>query len=152
MSGRTIARAHGRTVLPLLGLLMACAGGNAVPAKVVVRDAFAFEAPSGGTAAGYAVVVNGTDSTDVLDSVTTPAARSATAHGTRQENGLVVMVPLEAPAIAAHDSLVFRPGGSHLMLEGLTADLKDGERLVLVFWFHRAGRLPVDAMVRPYGS
>ena len=149
---RTGARAHGRTAIPLLGLLLACSGGTAIPPKVVVRDAFAFEAPSGGTAAGYAVIVNGTDSADVLDSISTPSARSATAHGTKQENGLVSMVPLEAPVIAAHDSLVFQPGGSHLMLEDLLGDLKDGERLVLVFWFHRAGRIAVDAMVRPYGS
>ncbi len=118
----------------------------------MVRDAFVFEAAAGGTAAGYAVIVNGTDSADVLDSVTTPAAHTTTAHGTREMNGLVSMVPLDAPTIAAHDSLVFRPGASHLMLEGLVGDLKDGERLVLTFWFHRAGRIPVDAMVRPYGS
>ena len=129
-----------------------CGGSTQAPGRVVVREAFVFEAPVGGTAAGYAAIVNGTDRADVLDSVTTPAARITTAHGTRQVNGLVSMVPLDHPAIAAHDSLVFQPGGSHLMLEGLTADLKDGERLVLVFWFHRAGRLPVDAMVRPYGS
>ena len=132
--------------------MVGCGGATRTPARVVVRDAFAVEAPSGGTAAGYAVIVNGTDSADVLDSISTPAARTATAHGTRQENGLVSMVPLEAPVIAAHDSLVFQPGGSHLMLEGLTGDLKDGERLVLVFWFRRAGRIAVDAMVRPYGS
>ena len=129
-----------------------CGGSTQAPGRVVVRDAFAFEAPSGGTAAGYAVIMNDTDSADVLDSVTTPSARTATAHGTKQENGLVSMVPLDAPTIAAHDSLVFRPGGAHLMLEDLFGDLKDGERLVLVFWFHRAGRTAVDAMVRPYGS
>ena len=123
-----------------------------MPTKLVVRDAFAFEAARGGTAAGYAVIWNGTDSTETLDSVTTTVATTTSAHGTRQEGGLVTMVPLERPAIPAHDSLAFRPGGSHLMLEGLTTDLKDGERLVLVFWFQRAGRIPVDAMVRAYGS
>jgi hypothetical protein len=96
--------------------------------------------------------MNGTDSTDVLDSITTPAAQVTSAHGTREVNGLVSMFPLDRPMIPARDSLVFQPGGSHLMLEGLAGDLKDGERLELVFWFHRAGRMAVDAMVRPYGS
>ncbi|HTK56383.1 MAG TPA: copper chaperone PCu(A)C [Gemmatimonadales bacterium] len=146
------AETSSRRVLLVLAAVLGCTAPAAAPGRVVVRDAFAFEAPSGGTAAGYAVIVNGTDSADVLDSVSTPSARSATAHGTKQENGLVSMVPLNAPVIAAHDSLLFQPGGSHLMLEDLLGDLKDGERLVLVFWFHRAGRIAVDAMVRPYGS
>lgn len=117
-----------------------------------MREAFVFEAAAGGTAAGYAVIRNGTDTLDRLDSVTTTAARSVTAHDTRQVNGLVTMVPMERPAIEAHDSLVFQPGGAHLMLEELTGDLKDGDRLALIFWFSRAGRIPVDAMVRAYGS
>lgn len=117
-----------------------------------MREAFAFEAPAGGTAAAYAVILNGTESGDILDSVTTIVARTVTAHDTRESNGLVTMVPMERPEIAAHDSLVFRPGGAHLMLEDLNAHLKDGERLVLTFWFYRIGRIDVDAMVRPYGS
>ena len=123
-----------------------------MPAKVMVRDAFVFEAAAGGTAAGYAAIQNGTDSAEVLDSVTSTAARTVTAHDTRQANGLVTMVPMERPAIAAHDSLVFRPGSAHLMLEDLSGNLVAGDRLVLTFWFHRAGRIPVDAMVRAYGS
>jgi copper(I)-binding protein len=119
---------------------------------VTVRDAFVFEAAAGGTAAGYALIRNGTDSAEVLDSVTSAAAATVTAHDTRQVNGLVTMVPMDRPAIEAHDSLRFQPGSAHLMLEGLTTDLKDGERLVIVFWFHHAGRIPVDAMVRAYGS
>lgn len=138
--------------MPLLGLLLACGGGTAVPSKVVVRDAFVFEAPVGGTAAGYAVIMNGTDAPEILDSITATVARSVMAHDTRQVGGLVTMVPMERPEIAAHDSLVFRPGAAHLMLEDLNTNLKDGERLVLTFWFYRTGPLPVDAMVRPYGS
>ncbi|HWA40973.1 MAG TPA: copper chaperone PCu(A)C [Gemmatimonadales bacterium] len=148
-------RRWGAGALGRWGMLLAaagCGGGAQTPARVEVRDPFVFEAASGGTAAGYAVIVNGTSAPDVLDSVTTPVAGSVSTHDTRQEGGLVVMVPMERPEIAAHDSLVFRPGGAHLMLEGLNTDLKDGDRLVLTFWFYRTGPLPVDAMVRPYGS
>lgn len=129
-----------------------CAGRAPAPGRMVVRDAFVFEAASGGTAAGYAVIMNGTDSADVLDSITSEAAPSVTAHDTRQVNGLVTMVPMEQPAIAAHDSLVFQPGSAHLMFEGVTRELKAGDQIMLTLWFHRGGPMSVDAPVRPYGS
>jgi periplasmic copper chaperone A len=52
------------------------------------------------------------------------------------ENGL----PIEAGA-----SLVFEPGGTHLMLVGLGDALATGEQLLLTLEFDRAG--PVDVLV-----
>ena len=62
------------------------------------------------------------------------------------------MTPLERPTIAPHDSLVLAPGGDHLMLEGVDRELKAGDQVPLVFWFHHAGRIEVSAQVSAYGS
>ena len=134
----------------LLVLLGACAAPRVT--TVVVRDARAFEARQGGTGAAYVTIVNGTDSAEVLDSVTSARARFVSAHAQRETNGYVTMTPLDHPSIAAHDSLVFRPGSDHLMLEDLDRDLTAGDQVPLTFWFHRTGRLDVTAQVHPYGS
>jgi len=117
-----------------------------------VRDVRAFEAKQGGTAAAYATIVNGTDSAEVLDSISSPRSRFVSAHAQKETNGFVTMTPLDHPSIAAHDSLVFTPGSDHLMLESLDRDLTSGDQLPLTFWFHRAGPIQASAIVRPYGS
>ncbi|HET7040396.1 MAG TPA: copper chaperone PCu(A)C, partial [Gemmatimonadales bacterium] len=112
----------------------ACAGGQ----RVEVREARAFEALRGGTGALYATIVNPTDSAERLDSVTSAASPHITAHDTREENGMVAMVPMDRPTIPPHDSLVFTPGAAHLMLEDLPHDLKVGDTLSVTFWLQRA--------------
>lgn len=133
-------------------LLVACTPPAPTSGRFEVRDPYAFEAPLGGTAAAYGVFVNGRDSALVVDSITSSASPAVSAHSTREENGLVSMVPIERLVIPAHDSVTFAPGGSHLMLERLTRDLKADDRTDLTFWI--AGQLPVTfgVIVRPYGS
>ena len=117
-----------------------------------MRDARAFEALRGGTGALYATIVNPTDSAEQLDSVTSPASPSISAHDSREMNGMVSMVPMGHPTVPARDSLVFTPGAAHLMLESLPRDLKAGDTLSVTFWLHRTGPKQVTAIVRPYGS
>ena len=135
----------------LLFIVTACAR-PATPSTVVVRDARVFEAHQGGTGAAYVTIINGTDSTEALDSVTSARSRFVSAHAQRETNGYVTMTPLGHPTIAARDSLVFTPGSDHLMLEDLDRDLKAGDQVPLTFWFHSAGPIAVTATVAPYGS
>lgn len=148
------AGANGGRVAAAMMLLSlaACGSGAAIPRGMVVRDARAFEARAGATAAAYVIVLNATDSADVLDSVTSPMARFVSLYSQKMENGFVTMSPLDHPAIPAGDSLVLQPGGDHMMLESVDRDLTPGVQLPLTFWFHRAGRIDVSATVRPYGS
>lgn len=117
-----------------------------------IREPRAFEALRGGTGAFYATIVNSTDSADQIDSLTSPVSPIVSAHDSREVNGLVTMIPLEHPTVLAHDSLVFAPGSAHVMLEGLTRELKSGDSLQITFWLHRAGARIVTAVVRPYGA
>lgn len=144
--GRAVRRS-----IALLLVLAACSGGPAIPAEVVVRDPYAFEAKQGGTAAAYVVIVNGTDSTETLDSIVSMAG-FVSMHTQSESNGMVSMVPVERPTIPAHDSLVFSPGVRHLMLEGYLQDLVAGDSIDLTFWFAKRGDVRTVAVVRPYGS
>jgi copper(I)-binding protein len=134
----------------LTGLAVVGCGGEALAPEVVVRDAYAFEAKEGGTAAAYAVIVNGTDSTETLDSIVSMAG-FVSMHTQTESNGMVSMVSIERPTIPAHDSLVFAPGVRHLMLEGYLHDLVPGDSIDLTFWFARRGDVRTIAVVRPYG-
>lgn len=134
-----------------LVLLLGGCGGAPLPPEVVVREPFAFEAKQGGTAAAYAVIVNGTDSTETLDSIVSMTG-FVSMHTQSESNGMVSMVPVEHPTIPAHDSLVFAPGVQHLMIEGYLHDLVPGDSVDLTFWFARRGDVRTVAVVRPYGS
>jgi copper(I)-binding protein len=135
----------------LLLVLAACSGAPGIPAEVAVQGPYAFEATQGGTAALYAVIVNGTDSAETLDSVVSQAG-FVSLHTQAEANGMITMVPVERPTIPAHDSLVFAPGVRHLMLEGYLRDLVPGDSVDLTFWFARRGDVRTVAVVRPYGS
>lgn len=146
------ARGRSGAGVALAACLIGCGRTPVPPAGIVVRDARAFEALVGATAAAYFTVVNGSDSAEVLDSVTSVVAVSASIHTQREQDGFVTMTPLERPSIAPRDSLVLRAGGDHLMLETLDRPLVAGDVVPLVLWFHRAGRIEVSAQVSVYGS
>jgi copper(I)-binding protein len=63
-----------------------------------------------------------------------------TADGVMQMRKVEDGLPIEAGS-----SLVFEPGGTHLMLLGLDDALNAGEQLLLTLEFDRAG--PVDVLV-----
>lgn len=148
------AGTQGRRVagLGLLALLAACHRAPRLPMGAAVLAPFGYEAQAGGPAAAYGTLWNGSDSADVVDSVTTEGSGVAGLHTSETVNGFVTMRALEAPTIAAHDSLALVPGGAHLMIESVPRELRAGDTLALTFWFHRAGPVRAPAPVRAYGQ
>lgn len=137
-------------VAGLLGL--ACAPPVETPARQWYLQAYAFEAPAGEVAAAYLTITNQTADTMVLDSVTSDAAPRVSAHTQRTDGGLVTMVPVERIAVAPNDSFVQRPGGDHLMFEGVTRPLVADDTIALTLWFRGRPSATLGAIVRPYGS
>jgi copper(I)-binding protein len=133
-------------------VVLGCAGPVEAPARQWYLQAYAFEAPAGDVAAAYLTITNQTADTMVLDSVTSDAAPLVSAHTQRTDGGLVSMVPVERIAVAPHDSLVQRPGGDHLMLEGVARALVAGDTIALTLWFRGRPTATLGAIVRPYGS
>ena len=54
--------------------------------------------------------------------------------------------------IGAGQAVELAPGGAHIMLTGLTASLRSGERVPLVFSFRRSGDIRSSLAVREAGA
>jgi len=116
--------------------------------RISVADAWAGPASGAdGSMAAYMTIANQGHEADVLKRVHTKTAQAVeinqptvTADGVMQMRKVEGGLPIKAGA-----SLVFEPGGTQLMLLGLTDALDAGEQLLLTLEFDRAG--PVDVLV-----
>jgi copper(I)-binding protein len=105
---------------------------------------------SGGetTSAVYFVIANEGSQADVLLGASTEAARKADIHETRIQNDVARMVPVPRLDVPARGRVEFKPGGYHVMLIGLTRDLKAGETLALTLQFEKSGAIRLDVPIR----
>lgn len=138
----------------ILALLLLAAGqpllGQATPKAAVphVMDAWVrLPAVSGRPAGGY-FMAHGTAAADALVSVTSPAAERIEMHSMATENGVMKMRREDSFALPARGTLTFAPGGSHLMLFGLSPDVKPGAKVPLTFRFKSGATVTLDAEAR----
>lgn len=97
-----------------------------------------------------AIQNNGT-APDRLLSARTPAAATVTLHHMALEGEVMRMKAVPAIDLPPHAQVRLRhgsAGGHHLMLQGLTAPLKDGDRFPVVLTFERAGVREVTVWVQ----
>lgn len=127
------------------------AAGSATSGIQVVR-AFAFAPPTQSEAAAYFIARNGGAAADTLVAIHSADAASAMVHGQETDGGRVRMTARGAIPIAAGDSLVLEPGGTHLMLVDLRRRPQPGDTMRVTLEFAQAGRLAVDLPVRSYGD
>ena len=118
--------------------------------SLTVTDAWARTSMSMGTAgAAYLTITNGTGQDDALIGVSTPAAASPEIHETTAAgSGMMGMHPVDRIAIPAGQTVKLEPGGYHIMLIGLTGELKAGATIELTLKFEKAGEVKVTAEVR----
>lgn len=108
-------------------------------------------AGQGGVTAAYMTLTNNADDEDALVSVTCDDAQVVEMHETTMEGDVMQMRPLEEIRIPADSSVSLEPGGLHLMLLGLDADLEPGQSLRLTLTFSSGKQLTVEAEVRAAG-
>ncbi|MBV1886579.1 MAG: copper chaperone PCu(A)C [Parvibaculaceae bacterium] len=94
---------------------------------------------AGKTTAAYVTLDNSHGPSDVLLSVHTPAASAAEIHTMTMDGDVMRMRRMENAPIPNGDKLNFQPGGMHLMLIGLTSQIKAGDEIVLTFVFEKMG-------------
>lgn len=85
---------------------------------------------------------------DRLIAASSSAANRATLHIQIIENEVAKMRRVEAIAVETGEATVLRPGGLHIMLTGLKAPLKEGDRFPLTLTFEKAGTIEVEVVVR----
>ncbi len=120
---------------------------GAATAEVTIADAWVRETIGAGrTSAGYARIVN-TGAADRLVAVSVPAAM-ADVHESREQGGVMRMLPVKALEIPAKGETVLKPGGYHIMIMN-GPPLKRGETVTLTFTFEKAGKITVPAKIAP---
>lgn len=125
---------------------------NGVQSKIELKlTRFAVRTPPNGQAstAAYFTVTNTGSGADRLQSVSCACAQSAMLHTTTRVNGMVSMTDTpDGFALPAGQTLVFKPGGNHVMLMGLTGTLKEGDSVDLILTFAKAGPVTLHVPVR----
>ncbi|GGY09179.1 copper chaperone PCu(A)C [Paludibacterium paludis] len=85
---------------------------------------------------------------DRLLSAETPRAKAAELHSNTVEQGVMHMRKIEGGvAVPAGGKMAFAPGGLHVMLIGLSGELKVGERFPMTLRFEKAGKVDVQVQV-----
>ncbi len=116
---------------------------------VSVRDAWIREAPPGMTMmAGYMELRNNTSRPQVLVAASSSGFGSVMIHRTIVKDGMAGMAHASRLELAANASLIFAPGGYHLMLMKPKRSLRAGDRVDINLEFRGGLVLPVAFEVR----
>ena len=93
------------------------------------------------TGAGYLGIHNSGSAADRLLGGSTPAAAAVEVHEMRMDGDVMRMRELKALELPAGKAVALAPGGLHLMLTGLKAPLKIGDKLSVKLRFEKAGEV-----------
>jgi len=99
------------------------------------------------TAAVYVTFVNDGPTSDRLLKVSSPIATSAMIHTNIKDGDVMRMRMMDSVEIPAGKTVELKPGGMHIMLEGLDHPLKDGEMFPLTLTLANEGDVKVEVMV-----
>ena len=142
------------SVLALAGVAVACGddGGTETGMDedtIHVAGAWA-RSPMQDVGAVYFTAHNGAEEEDHLIGVSSPIAGRAEVHETVEQDGGMVMQPVEFVAIGPDEEVVFEPGGYHIMLFELTEPLEVDSTITVVLEFENAGQVPIEALVKAF--
>lgn len=138
-------------ILAILLLGLSMFGGRAVmgagAAPHVAEPWVRMPAVTGRPAGGY-FLVHGTGTADALVGAKSPLAERIELHSMVNENGVMKMRAESSFAVPAKGELKFAPGGNHLMIYGLSPQVKAGGAMPLTLSFRSGATVEVKAAVR----
>lgn len=113
---------------------------------ISVKDPWVRQSPPGASVtAAYMVIENPSASADELLEISCDCSASASLHVTEMREDSMAMKKVSSIEIPPGASVVLSPGGYHVMLEGLSGDIK--ESVILEFKFRSGARISVAAPV-----
>ena len=89
--------------------------------------------PGASVTAAYMVIGNSSASADELLGVSCDCSASASLHVTEMREGSMAMRKVASIEVPPGGSAILSPGGPHVMLEGLSGDIKESVDLKLRF-------------------
>jgi len=136
-------------VFAWLILAPAAIAAAAEEAGVSVRDAWVREAPPGvSMMAGYMVLQNKTSRPQVLVAASSSGFETVMIHRSIAKQGMTGMEHAPQIELLPNASLLFAPGGYHLMLMNPKRRLHSGDRVEIVLEFRGGLVVPVAYEVR----
>ena len=144
--------------LAFLALAAVCAGSvSAQEIKaggLVLSHAWARATPGGAeVGGGYLTIENKGTAPDKLLGGSSPAAAEIEVHEMAMKNEVMTMRPVSGGlSIPPGQTITFAPGGYHIMMMGLKAPLKQGDRVPMTLQFEKAGKVDVTFDVQSIGA
>ncbi len=143
--------------LPLVVLALAtfATGASAQTAgNLQIEQPFSRATPNGAkVGGGYMTIINKGNAADTLVSVSSPAADHVEIHEMSMQGSVMKMQELpKGLPIDAGKTVALAPGGYHLMMMGLKAPLKEGDKVPVTLTFEKAGKVDVTLDVRGVGA
>ena len=122
--------------------------------SISIENPFSRATPGGAkVGSGYMTIVNKSGAADRLVAASSPAAGKVEIHEMTMQGGVMKMrelangLPLEAGKTTS-----LAPGGYHLMLMGLKAPLKTGDKVPMTLTFEKAGKIEITLDVLSIGA
>ncbi len=138
--------------------LVGAAGGLFVPialaqqaGTISVSQPWTRAAGANATGAGFMTIRNA-GAGDRLVAARSAAARTVELHTHIRDGDVMRMRPVAAIELPAGQTVTLEPGGLHLMLIGLVAALRPGERVPVTLVLERAGEVTVLLTVESAGA
>jgi copper(I)-binding protein len=135
----------------LAAMLAVCLATPALAADLSVSDAFSRATPGNGPGVAY-LTIHGGNAPDRLVGASSPRAAKVEMHTMSMQGDVMRMREVDAIEIPANAPIRFAPGGLHLMLMGLKAPLKTGDKVPLTLTFQQAGTRTIDVPVGALGA
>ncbi|QEE40584.1 copper chaperone PCu(A)C [Methylobacterium sp. WL2] len=141
----------------LLGLSVFTGAAQADPIKagdLTIDTPWLRATPNGAkVAGGYVTIRNSGTAPDTLTGAAVPFARLGEIHSMSMEGGVMKMAPVSGGlTVKPGETVELKPGGYHLMFEGLSGAPKAGDSVSGTLTFQRAGTVPVTFSVAPIGA
>ncbi|MBR9907853.1 MAG: copper chaperone PCu(A)C [Gammaproteobacteria bacterium] len=131
-------------------MVLALASQAVLAAEVEISNAWVKESiPGSENGAGYLTITNtGIESATVIG-VSTESARASEVHQHILRDGMMRMRRVPELPIAPNETLVFQPGGYHLMLFGVKKPFRAGDQVEFTLKFSDGYQATFTAEVQP---
>ncbi len=116
--------------------------------KLQIKGAWIRPAAQGGNSALFFEVMNNSNQSDTLIAITFEHSEIVEIHETfKRSNDMMGMRSVEYVLVPSKSTVKFKPRGLHIMLIGLTKDIKIGEQYEVKLVFKKARDVRIKAVV-----
>lgn len=139
-------------------VLSAAIGGflcSSVFAEVTVKDAWVRGTVPAQKSTGAFLTITSTEDAKLLGAAS-KIARTVEIHESGMKDGVMHMHAVEFVPLPAGKAVELKPGGHHVMMMGLSGQVKEGDKVPLTLTIEdrkgKRSRVEVQAAVRPLGK